>query len=339
MQDTNDFNRRRFLGGSLAALASTKMAAAATTRSCESPAETEKTPTDNSPSIRLGDMPCGKIKNVTLSRLILGGNLIGACAHSRDLKYVSMLMREYNTEDKILRTLELAERCGINTISQSPDRIGKYKRDRGGKMQTLMWLLPTEDETQMRNEIKYHVDRGVTMLYIQGENADRHVLNRRIDVLGKVVDMIKQEGIPAGIGAHSLQVLKACEKNKLDPDFYVKTFHMDRYWSATPKEKREDWCWYKPWGKSIDHDAFYDNMWCLDAEEVADFMQTVTKPWIAFKILAAGAIPPQMAFHHAFRKGADFILVGMFDFQIEQDAKLAISAVRACQSRKRPWQA
>jgi hypothetical protein len=66
-------------------------------------------------------------------------------------------------------------------------------------------------------------------------------------------------------------------------------------------------------------------------------METVAKPWIAFKVMAAGAIPPQMAFAHAFRQGADFIVAGMFDFQIEQDVKIAIEVLRKTDSRKRPW--
>jgi len=53
--------------------------------------------------------------------------------------------------------------------------------------------------------------------------------------------------------------------------------------------------------------------------------------------MAAGAIHPQVAFPFAFRHGADFVVAGMFDFQIEQDAKLAIEAVRQSDRRKRPW--
>ena len=70
-------------------------------------------------------------------------------------------------------------------------------------------------------------------------------------------------------------------------------------------------------------------------------MATVKKPWIAFKILAAGAIQPRAAFPYAFNSGADFILVGMFDWQIEEDAKLARRVVAAATSpdskRTRPW--
>ena len=36
-----------------------------------------------------GRLPQAKIGNLALSRMILGGNLIGGWAHSRDLVYVS----------------------------------------------------------------------------------------------------------------------------------------------------------------------------------------------------------------------------------------------------------
>ena len=49
-------------------------------------------------------------------------------------------------------------------------------------------------------------------------------------------------------------------------------------------------------GNASDHDANNDNMWCNNPEETAAFMETVEKPWVAFKVMAAGAIHPQMAF-------------------------------------------
>ena len=62
-------------------------------------------------------------------------------------------------------------------------------------------------------------------------------------------------------------------------------------------------------------------MWCNNPEETVAFMEKVEKPWIAFKVMAAGAIPPRMAFPYAYRNGADFIIAGMFDFQVETDVK------------------
>ena len=38
-------------------------------------------------------LPLGKIKDLEISRIICGGNLIGGWAHSRDLMYVSTLVK------------------------------------------------------------------------------------------------------------------------------------------------------------------------------------------------------------------------------------------------------
>src|SRR6476659_6434359 len=62
-------------------------------------------------------LPQGRIGGIDFTRLILGGNLLAGYAHSRDLPYVSTLMRRYNTPQKVLETLELAERNGIGAIN------------------------------------------------------------------------------------------------------------------------------------------------------------------------------------------------------------------------------
>ncbi|MCY2994143.1 MAG: hypothetical protein NTY19_40640 [Planctomycetota bacterium] len=287
-----------------------------------------------------GSMPTGKIGKVTISRLFLGGNLIGGWAHSRDLLYVSNLFKAYNTEEKCFQTMELAEQCGINTVLLDPrdwEVALKYKQQRGGKIQSMICIFPDKDRTKMRDQIKQLVDKGATLLYTHGELTDRHTMVGEVDVLGDAIRLMQEAGVPAGIGSHSLETPIACEKDKLNPDFYVKTFHMDRYWSATPKENREEWCWYK--AGSSEHDKFHDNMWCLDPEKTAQFMESVGKPWVAFKVMAAGAIQPRMAFSYAFMNGADFVVAGMFDFQVEQDAKIAIEAIGKIHNRKRPWRA
>ena len=66
-----------------------------------------------------------------------------------------------------------------------------------------------------------------------------------------------------------------------------------------------------------------DNYWCRNPEEVIAAMARIKRPWIAFKVLAAGAIPPRAGFSYALKNGADFLLVGMFDWQIAEDVNLA----------------
>lgn len=295
----------------------------------------EKPKTDIPP----GSLPCGKICDVSLSRLFLGGNLIGGWAHSRDLMYASKLFTSYNTEAKIFETLELAQACGINTIQIDPrcwDPIVKYNQNRDDKIQTMVCIPLNADKTKMNDEIKRQVDLGVTLLYSHGGVTDSHMMRGgSIDVIAQMVDLIKAQGVPAGVGGHSLKMPIACEKEKVDPDFYVKTFHTDRYWSATPEDNRKEYDWMRR--NSADHNANNDSMWCNDPEETAAFMETVEKPWVAFKVMAAGAVNPRIAFSYAYRHGADFIIAGMFDFQVEADVKFAIDALPKVANRKRPW--
>jgi hypothetical protein len=53
--------------------------------------------------------------------------------------------------------------------------------------------------------------------------------------------------------------------------------------------------------------------------------------------MAAGAIPPQDAFKYAFQNGADFILAGMFDFEIADDVAFAAKAYADAAKRARAW--
>jgi len=288
-----------------------------------------------------GSLPCGKIGKVSISRLFIGGNLIGGWAHSRDLMYASKLFTSYNTEAKIFETLELAQACGINTIQLDPQcwgPISKYNSSRSTKIQTMVCIGLNANRDKMKEVIQRQVDLGATLVYSHGGGTDAHMMSGgKMDVIAQMVELIKAQGVPAGVGGHSLNMPMECEKQKVNPDFYVKTFHMDRYWSATPKDRRKEYDWMR--GNASDHGANNDNMWCNNPEETAAFMETVEKPWVAFKVMAAGAIPPRIAFSHAYRNGADFIIAGMFDFQIEPDVRFAIEGLEKVTSRKRPWRA
>jgi hypothetical protein len=134
-------------------------------------------------------------------------------------------------------------------------------------------------------------------------------------------------GVPSGVGAHSLEVIKECEKNGVKADFYIKTFHHHNY-PTGPKPEQLG----APYNE-------FPGYWCKSPTETAEFMKTVQKPWIAFKVMAAGAIPPPDAFKYAFTNGADFVLAGMFDFEIAEDVQVARDVLVAAADRARPWRA
>jgi hypothetical protein len=78
-------------------------------------------------------------------------------------------------------------------------------------------------------------------------------------------------------------------------------------------------------------------MFDLFPEQTIEFMKTIDKPLIGFKVLAGGAIEPEDGFRYAFENGADFICVGMFDFQIVDDVNIATTVLSSLGERVRPW--
>ncbi len=280
---------------------------------------------NNAPNPLATPMPRGAIKGVEISRLICGGNLIGGWAHSRDLIYVSRLFKEYNTDAKILETLHLCEQYGVNSIITNPvsgDIINRFWAE-GGKIQWISEVHPRHDD--YKTTVQQAVDGGATMAYLQGVVGDRLVADNQFDLLANTVHYIQECGLPAGVGAHALDVVIACEEADVNPDFYVKTLHPDDYWSARRPDQPEE----------VIRNP-HDNFWCAHPEKTIACMKAVEKPWIAFKVLAAGAVPPRRGFKYAFENGADFICVGMFDFQVADDADIAIRVLSGLE-RERPW--
>ncbi|MGA2499283.1 MAG: twin-arginine translocation signal domain-containing protein [Tepidisphaeraceae bacterium] len=309
-----ELNRRSFMKASLATTAAMAMLPGGRA-AADAPAVPPAAPAAG------GGLPQGRLGKLSISRILLGGNLLTHFTHSRDLKYVYNLAAHYNTPEKILETLAVAEQNGVNTlvIHTVPQALGVLAKHRkqGGRMQ---WIICTTAlmEPGMKaygESIKEMVDMGVDAMYVWGVHADTMVGEGKADLIARAVELIQAQRIPAGIGAHQLPVIVECEKRKIPADFYIKTFHHDRY----PTAKLN-----------------YDSSWCQNSAEVIEVMKTVEKPWFAFKVMAAGAIPPDNAFRYAFENGADHVLAGMFDFEIAEDVGIA-SKILANVKRTRPW--
>jgi hypothetical protein len=86
-----------------------------------------------------------------------------------------------------------------------------------------------------------------------------------------------------------------------------------------------------------DHNMWHDNLFDTFPDLTLEFINRVKVPVIGFKVLAGGAIHPKDGFRYAFENGADFICVGMFDFQIVDDVNICIDTLQNLQNRKRAW--
>jgi len=287
-----------------------------------------------------GQVPGGVIKyrdkngntaEFELSRLLMGGNLIGGWAHARDLIYVSKLVKTYHTDEKVLQTLALGEECGINAIISNPQMgrvFQKYRHEFRGK---IKFISDCGTNLDFQKGIEMSLAANWDALYCQGEITDRwtnpewddpmkRTVPERMELIRSGLEQIRANGKPAGIGAHRIEAIKACAEYGLKPDFWVKTCHSYDYWSA---QTNQEW---------------NDNKFDFDPEETVRFMGTLTEPWIAFKVLAAGAIRPEEGLKYAFNNGADFVCLGMYDFQIVEDVNIALEAISQAKDRStRPW--
>jgi len=284
-----------------------------------------------------GQVPKGKIKHVEMSRIIPGGNLVAGFAHARDLIYVSNMIKSYFSDEKVIETLWLYEACGINTTIMRTDEqtiriLDKYWR-RGGKIQWLAQTYPVENDF---TNIKMAIDNGAIGAFVMGGIADKVVYEKKYEYLRNPIEFIRSQGLIAGTAGHAIQVPLACMENGIETDFFMKTFHHDQYWSAHPQENRNEFMHDLDYS-SIDRSQYHDNLWCASASEVTDFFKESSVPWIAYKVLAAGAIEPEEGFKYAFEHGADFICVGMFDFQVIPNANLVFNLLNADMKRDRQW--
>jgi hypothetical protein len=302
MLSSQSLNRRHFLKASA-------VAAGLTLDTLPLKAQMEAGGSDK-PKPACGRLPAGRIGKLEVTRLICGGNLFSGFAHSGDLLYVHSLLQHYFTEEKILDTLQLCEERGINTTILRTDEqivrvLKRYRKERGGKIQWIAQTYPEPDN--LKDNIKLAIDNGAVGAYCMGGVADdTFVKAGKAELIGEVVSFIKQNGLVAGVGSHSMETAIISEEQKFDPDFYFKTFNSVGYYSQ-------------------------------DTRDVAALMKTIKKPWIAFKVLGAGRVLPKDGFDLAFKSGADFINVGMYDFQVESNISLVCDVVKRHEQRGRTW--
>ncbi len=79
---------------------------------------------------------------MNISRIICGGNLISGYAHSRDLIYLSSLLKKYFSDERIMETWRICEQQGINTMICYPEdkhAIEVYEGTGPGAARSSTW--------------------------------------------------------------------------------------------------------------------------------------------------------------------------------------------------------
>lgn len=236
----------------------------------------------------------------------------------------------------------------------TPNRIRTYNnlpKDmllQWGKMQVIGQLDPGDSDwsddkytdgrisitkKDIKETVEEAAEEGCVGAFLLGCRGDRWVKVKRFDMLEEFVSCVRKNGMVAGIGGHDKRVPMECEKAGIDVDFYFKTIHPESYWGAIDEEDK------KPFVVDSFGPDDKDCMWELYPQETIDFMKNVKKPWIGYKVLAAGAVYPSEGFKFAFENGTDFVCAGMFDWQVRDNVETAIEilAAKEVKNRARKW--
>jgi len=248
-------------------------------------------------------VPTMKFGGVDVSCMVMGANPLYGFAHY-NLNFASS-MAEWYTPDKVVEVLQRAQSYGINAFNYV--NLGRGPSDwprflaAGGKMHMICQVTAHDDAAQMVRDLK------PLALHRQGEVVDVAFRDRNMGSVREWCKQVRQMGVMVGVGTHKPEVIDLVESQGWDVDFYAGCVYNR---TRTPEEIKQILN-----GEIIEMPKeFYLQS---DPPRMYKVMRQTAKPCFAFKILAAGRIPPdgiEGAFRTAFHsiKSIDGVFVGMY---------------------------
>jgi hypothetical protein len=259
-----------------------------------------------------------RIGGIKLSRFIIGSNPFSGFSHQTP--ETDLAMKRYYTAERIKRTLREAEALGIDTVLGRVDhhmaRLLLEYWDAGG---TLQWFAQTCPEVGNHQAC---VDRaaagGAKACHIHGGVMDVLLAQKRLAEVAPVIARIRGCGLLAGIAGHNPAVFEWAER-EVDVDYYLCSY----YNSAHRDVKAEHVSGMKEW--------FLED----DRRRMCALIQSLSRPVIHYKVLAAGRNDPAQAFEVVARsmRSTDAVCVGVYtQFKpdmLQEDVRLFTQALKA----------
>ena len=258
------------------------------------------------------ELPQIKFGKYSLSRLICGTNPFNGGSHLS--VFVNNAMKEYYTEEQILKTLRRCRQVGINCWQAGGGNYKLYQRltKQGGKMH---YLSLGKDPA----EIKELAAAGTIGIAHHGEHTDRMFKAGRLDTINDYLKRVRDAGLMVGVSTHMPAVIEEVEAKGWDVDFYMGCVY-ERHRSAAELEKLLGQAPI-PVGE-----VYLPN----DPPRMFKVMRQTKRPCLAFKILAAGRLSKrkewvEKAFRETFQsiKPNDAVIVGIYDRYSDQPAENA----------------
>ncbi len=238
-----------------------------------------------------------RLGNISVSRMIIGGNPFSGFSHQTDEK--NRQMCRYFTTQRIKDTLRQAEALGVNTHIGRADhhimRVLLEYWDEGGAIQ---WIAQTCPEVgDISKGFQNAVDGGAKACFIHGGLMDFRFAQDHLEDIPGAIAMIREAGLPAGIAGHNPEVFEWAE-NHLDVDFYMCSYYDAAHRDESAELKSGMAEWFRP----------------EDRERMGALIQILSKPVIHYKVMAAGRNDPREAltFVAEHLRPQDAVCIGVY---------------------------
>ncbi len=285
------------------------------------------------PAQAANGLPTIPLGSHQVTRLISGGNPLYGFSHFNGL--FDSLMREYFTDEQVVKYLLACEKAGINTWQSSYRDAAQRQfpkiRDAGC---TMNWICladpwdvsnPSDSKSLIAGAMKCASmaakEKPIGIAH-HGVATDKHWAAGSINLVSDFIKQVHDLGIPAGVSTHNPVVIDALESKGWPIDFYIGCFYRV---TRTEEEFK----------KEIGMPPVGETYLATDPDRMTKSLRQARRLCLGFKILAAGRhcdSPEEVrhCFDYAFKnlKPADAVIFGMFPKFSDQIAE-NVATVRA----------
>lgn len=265
-------------------------------------------------------LPTIKLGPHAVTRLIIGGNPIYGYSHFN--KLLSQHQTTWHTPDRVVELMQRCEKAGINTWQNSyaERTLNDLDRVRAAGVK-LNWLcLGKGDWDQNPDRIDDAAKRKPIGIAPHGALAERLHRQGKLNVLTDLLKRIRAQGVLVGLSAHNPALIELAAEKGWDVDYYMCCL----YYLTRPKEE-----FAKLFGGTLPLGEIYLPS---DPQRMFKVIQSVQKPCLVYKVLAAGRrIGNPAEVRNCFQtalsniKPTDALIVGMyqqFGDQVGENAAL-----------------
>ncbi len=273
-------------------------------------------------------LPAVDIGPHRVTRLIVGSNPMYGYSHVNSL--YDRHMREWFTDQRIVKLLLDCEKAGINTWQASfnygmKQHIPKL-RAAGGKIQFICLAASWHFDEKMGRTPEDVLDGTIKCaqaamefkpigVAFHGMATDILYRAGKIDLVKTYIDRVHDMGTMAGISTHNPAILDALGEKDFPNDFYMTGLH---YLTRHPED----------WMKEIGTVPLDEGWIASDPPKMAKAVRRAKKPCLVYKVLSAGrrcgsAEEKQKAIEWAYRniKPSDATIIGLYPRYSDQVAE------------------